>query len=44
MNLVNSKLKNGLRVMKSEHIVGDEEKEVIVSSRVKVEDVQEKLF
>ncbi|WP_143317720.1 hypothetical protein [Clostridium sp. HBUAS56017] len=44
MNLVTSKLKNGLRVMLSDHIVGEEESEVMVSSRVKVEDVQLKLF
>lgn len=44
LNLVNSKLKNGLRIMKSEHFVGEEEKEVIIPSRVKVEDIQMKLF
>lgn len=44
LNLVNSKLKNGLRLLKSNHIVGDEEKEVLVSTYTKIEDEQIKLF
>ena len=44
LNLVNSKLKNGLRLLKSNHIVGDEEKEVLVSTYTKIEDEQMKLF
>lgn len=44
LNLVNSKLKNGLRLLKSSHIVGDEEKEVLVSTYTKIEDEQLKLF
>ncbi len=44
LNLVNSKLKNGLRLLKSNHIVGDEEKEILVSTRTKIENVQMKLF
>ena len=45
LNLVNSKLKNSLRIMKSEHIVGDEEeKEVMIATHTKIEDVQMKLF
>ncbi|WP_061994620.1 hypothetical protein [Clostridium sp. ATCC 25772] len=44
LNLINSKLKNGLRLLKSNHIVGDEEKEILVSTRTKIEDIQMKLF
>lgn len=44
LTLVNSKLKNGLRLLKSKHIVGDEEKEVLVSTYTKIEDEQMKLF
>ncbi|MFR4997352.1 MAG: hypothetical protein ACLUDK_09060 [Clostridium paraputrificum] len=44
LNLVNSKLKNGLRLLKSSHITGDEEKEVLVSTRTKIEEIQMKLF
>lgn len=44
LNLVNSKLKNGLRLLKSNHIAGDEEKEVLVSTRTKIEEIQIKLF
>lgn len=44
LNLVNSKLKNGLRLLKSNHIVGEEEKEVLVSTYTKIEDEQMKLF
>ncbi|HBA04080.1 MAG TPA: hypothetical protein DCW51_09095, partial [Clostridium sp.] len=44
LNLVNSKTKNGLRLLKSNHIVGDEEKEILVSTRTKIENVQMKLF
>lgn len=44
LNLINSKLKNGLRLLKSSHIVGDEEKEVLVSTYTKIEDEQIKLF
>ena len=44
LNLVSSKLKNGLRIMKADHIVGEEEKEVIIATHTKVEDLQMKLF
>lgn len=44
LNLVSSKLKNGLKVIKSDHIVGEEEVEVMVSSQVKSEDIQMRLF
>ena len=44
LNLVTSKLRNGLKVIKSEHIVGEEERETIVASNVRSEDIQMKLF
>lgn len=44
LNLINSKLKNGLKLLKSNHIVGDEEKAVLVSTRTKIENIQMKLF
>lgn len=44
LNLVNSKLKNGLRLLKSNHIVGDEEKEVLISTHTRIEEEQMKLF
>ncbi|MBU5316286.1 hypothetical protein KQI30_08385 [Clostridium bornimense] len=44
LNLVGSKLKSGLKVIKSEHLVGDEEVETMVTSHIKTEEVQMKLF
>ena len=45
LNLISSKLKSGLKIMKSEHVKGGEDKEVevLVSSRFKIED-QMRLF
>ena len=45
LNLVSSKLNNSIKYMKSEHIKGDkeEETEIIVSSRLKIEE-QTSLF
>lgn len=44
LNLVSSKLKNGLKVIKAEHVIGDEEVETIISSNIKTEEVQMRLF
>lgn len=45
LNLVSSKLKNGLKVMKSEHIVGDEEAETIIAAHIRSEESeQQRLF
>lgn len=36
--------KKSLRIMKSEHIVGEEDKEVIIATHTKIEEIQMKLF
>lgn len=43
LNLISSKLKSGIKYLKSEHTKGEEEEEVIVASRFKIEE-QTKLF
>ncbi|MTK12521.1 MAG: hypothetical protein F8N39_10680, partial [Clostridiaceae bacterium] len=43
LNLISSKLKSGVKYLKGEHTKGEEEKEVIVASRFKIEE-QTKLF
>ncbi|AGK98602.1 hypothetical protein [Clostridium pasteurianum] len=43
LNLISSKLKSGVKYLKSEHTKGEEEKEEIVASRFKIEE-QIKLF
>jgi len=43
LNLISSKLKSGVKYLRSEHTKGEEEKEVIVASRFKIEE-QIKLF
>lgn len=43
LNLIPSKLKSGVKYLRSEHTKGEEEKEVIVASRFKIEE-QIKLF
>ncbi|MCT8975911.1 hypothetical protein N4T77_04810 [Clostridium sp. CX1] len=43
LNLISSKLKSGVKYLRSEHIKGEEEREVIVASRFKIEE-QIKLF
>lgn len=43
LNLISSKLKSGVKYLKSEHAKGEEEKEEIIASRFKIEE-QIKLF
>lgn len=43
LNLISSKLKSGIKYLRSEHIKGEEEKEIIVASRFKIEE-QTRLF
>lgn len=43
LNLISSKLKSGVKYLKGEHTKGEDEKEVIVASRFKIEE-QTKLF
>ena len=43
LNLISSKLKSGVKYLRSEHTKGEEEQEEIVASRFKIEE-QIKLF
>ncbi|WP_461205682.1 hypothetical protein [Clostridium sp. DL1XJH146] len=44
LNLVQSKLRSGTQYLVSDHVKGDDETEVIVSSRLKIEEEQIRLF
>jgi hypothetical protein len=44
LNLIQSKLKSGVKYLRSDHVKGEEEKEVMVSSRFKIEEEQTRLF
>jgi hypothetical protein len=43
LNLVSSKLNRGVKYLRSEHAKGEEEKEILIASRFKIEE-QIKLF
>ncbi|SFC50640.1 hypothetical protein [Clostridium uliginosum] len=44
LNLVQSKIKTGIKYLRSEHAKGEEEKEIMISSRLKIEEEQIRLF
>ncbi|WP_252229730.1 hypothetical protein [Clostridium sp. ZBS15] len=44
LNLVQSKIKSGVKYLRSNHSKGEDEKEVMVSSRLKIEQEQIRLF